>query len=131
MPKTGKGGGTTQLTDQTEDAKSMQKGRRLHHQHQRSSPPPRAPRVSSPRPRVSPNPAEKEKTEQHRKAQKSQAPKRKGTPRKPAKAHQGKAKPSKKHLKPAPKPKWGGKSETEARKTWLLNRRGQRRDHPP
>ena len=34
-----------------------------------------------------------------------------------AKAHQGKAKPSKKHLKPAPKPKWGGKSETEARKT--------------
>ena len=80
MPKTGKGGGTTQLTDQTEDAKSMQKGRRLHHQHQRSSPPPRAPRVSSPRPRVSPNPAEKEKTEQHRTAQKSQAPKRKGTP---------------------------------------------------
>ena len=33
----------------------------------------------SPRPRVSPNPAEKEKTE-HRTAKKSQAHKRKGTP---------------------------------------------------
>ena len=73
--------------------------------------------VLSPHPRVSPNPAEKEKTEQHRTAKKSQAHKRKGTPPNPAKAHQGKAKPSKKHLKPAPKPKWGGKSETEARKT--------------
>ena len=72
-------GGTTQLTNQTEDAKSMQKGQRLHHHYQRSSPPPRAPRLSSPRPRVSPNPAEKEKTEQHRTANKSQTPKCKGT----------------------------------------------------
>ena len=36
--------------------------------------------VLSPRPRVSPNPAEKEKTEQHRTAKKSQAPQHKGTP---------------------------------------------------
>ena len=36
--------------------------------------------VLSPRPRVSPKPAEKEKTEQHRTAKKSQAPKHNGTP---------------------------------------------------
>ena len=83
--------GTTQLTDQIEDANSMQKGRRLHHQHQRSSLPTRAPLVSSPRPRVSPNPAEKEKTQQHRTAKKSQAPKRKGTP-KPSQSTPGQSK---------------------------------------
>ena len=43
---------------------------------------------------------------------------RKGTPTpNRAKAHQGKAKPSKKHLKPAPEPKWGGRILTEAQKT--------------
>ena len=118
MPKTGKGG-TTQFSDQTENTRHMQKGRRLHRQHQRSSPPPRPPRVSSSRPRVSPNPAEKEKTDQHgtAKKKKSQAPKRKGIPPKQSKAHQGKVKPSQKQQKPEPELKCGGKSKTEALKT--------------
>ena len=105
-----KKGGTTHLTDHSEDAKSIQKGRRLHHRNERSSPPHRPPRVSSICPRLSPKPAEKGKTDQHGTAKKSQAPKHKGIPPKQSKAHQGKAKPSQKKQKLELELKWGGKS---------------------
>ena len=125
MPETGTRG-AKQLFDHSEKSKSMQKGQRLHQRNQRSSPPHRPPRVSSICPRVSLKPAKKEKTDQHGTAKKSQAPKHKGIPPKQPNAHVGKAEPSQKQQNSEQEFKWGGKSKTEALKTWLLNWRRQK-----